>query len=276
MMEMTENSGDRFMMEHEPDPSERIPPGMVRYRLLIEYDGSGFCGWQRQKKGCKTVQGELEQSLERLCGHPVLVIGAGRTDSGVHALGQVAHFDTNQIRPPEVITRAINATTPPGLTILTTEMVGETFHSRFSARYREYRYRILARRERPALDRLRVWHHPQRLDEEVMKDAASLLLGAHDFSAFRSAACQAHSPIRTVSRMELRREGSELQLIMGANAFLQHMVRNVVGSLAKVGRDEWTIKDFWQVLLGRDRTKAAPTAPPQGLYLYRVEYGEQI
>lgn len=256
---------------HPPDPSEILPPGMHRYRLRIEYDGTGFFGWQRQRRG-PTIQGELERSLAKLCGHPLQVIGAGRTDSGVHALGQIAHFDTCQPRPVEVIVRAVNATTPTGLTILAAEEVDGSFHARFSARYREYLYRILDRRQRPALDRLRLWHHPLPLDAELMQDAGSLLLGTHDFSAFRSAACQAHSPVRTVSRLEVLRQGEEIQVIMGANAYLHHMVRNVVGSLTKVGRGEWTIKDFWQVFLGQDRTKAAPTAPAEGLYLARVDY----
>lgn len=244
---------------------------MTRYRLVLEYNGYRFHGWQRQLRS-PTIQSSLEEALSGLCGHPVVVVGAGRTDTGVHALGQVAHFDTTRPRPDWVIVRALNARLPSGVSVLAAARVTADFHARFSARYREYCYRILIRRERPALERYFVWHHPLPLEEERMVEAAEVLLGTHDYSAFRAAGCQARSPVRTVTRMEVVREGVQLSIWMGANAFLQHMVRNVVGSLAKVGRGEWDVATFCEIFQGRDRTRAGPTAPPEGLYLVRVDY----
>ncbi len=243
-----------------------------RFRLLLEYDGSGFYGWQVQARGV-TVQGVLEDALKRLCGHDVRVIGAGRTDSGVHATAQVAHFDTINPRPEWTIVRALNAMTPHGLTILSAEAVSRRFHARNVAIYRQYDYRILNRPQPPALDRGRVWHLPVSLDPEAMRQAASHLLGNHDFSAFRASTCQADDPVRTVSRLAVETAGREITIRIGADAFLHHMVRNVVGSLVLVGRGRWTPDHFKSVLLGRDRSRAGPTAPAQGLYLTRVRYG---
>ncbi|MBF0370377.1 MAG: tRNA pseudouridine(38-40) synthase TruA [Magnetococcales bacterium] len=246
---------------------------MARFRLLLEYDGSGFYGWQRQPDGL-TIQGALEEALGSLCGHAVQVTGSGRTDSGVHALGQVAHFDTSRPRSPEVYVRALNALTPKRISIRSAEAVGEDFHARFQATYREYHYRLLNRSTPSALDRNRVWHLSFPLDIQIMIEALSLLKGTHDFSAFRAAACQAKSPIRTLYRGEIIQQGDELRIILGANAFLQHMVRNIVGSLVLVGRGGWDLDRFQEVFESRDRTQAAATAPPVGLYLARVTYGE--
>lgn len=247
---------------------------MARFRMTLEYDGEGFRGWQRQRDGIVTVQGVLETALARLCGHDVRVLGAGRTDSGVHATGQVAHFDTTCPRESGVFLRALNATTPSTLTVLGVKAVDERFHARFNAIYREYFYRIMTRREAPALERKRIWHHPKPLDVHVMHTAGTALLGEHDFSAFRAALCQAKHPVRTLSRLDVEAVGSEIYIRVGANAFLQHMVRNIVGTLSLVGRGEWPPSAVQQILASKDRTKAGPTAPPWGLYLDRVLYGD--
>ena len=241
--------------------------------MLVEYDGGGFRGWQRQREGVVTVQGVLETALVRLCGHAICVEGSGRTDAGVHATGQVAHFDTTRVREPGVFLRAINAMTPPTVTVLAVEPVDGTFHARYSVIYREYRYRLMARRVAPALDRYRVWHHPRPLEIGPMQSAAATLLGTHDFSAFRAAVCQAKSPIRTLKRVDVASMGAEIHIRVGANGFLQHMVRNIVGTLTFVGRGEWPPTALKTILEGQDRTKAGPTAPPWGLYLDRIEYG---
>ncbi|MEO5341494.1 MAG: tRNA pseudouridine(38-40) synthase TruA [Magnetococcus sp. MYC-9] len=248
---------------------------MARFRLTVEYDGGGFHGWQRQREGIVTVQGVLESALERLCGHAVCVTGAGRTDSGVHATGQVAHFDTEQPREPWVFLRALNVLTPQTVTVLAVEAVDDRFHARFSAVYRQYLYRILAARSAaPALNRRRVWHHPRPLDVDRMREAAAALLGTHNFSAFRAAFCQSKDPVRTLSRMEVDAMGSEIHIRVGANGFLQHMVRNMVGTLGLVGRGEWPPSVVGEILRSQDRTKAGPTVPPWGLYLERVLYEE--
>lgn len=244
---------------------------MHRFRLTLEYDGSLFSGWQLQVAG-STVQGALENALHRLCGHPVRVIGAGRTDSGVHATGQVAHFDTTRPRSCETFVRALNAEIPAGLSVLAAEAVDPRFHARNSAIYREYLYRIRLQKTPPALDRHRVWYHPWPLDVVMMREAASCLLGKNDFSAFRAASCQAEGPVRTMSRLDLETRDNELWLIIGADAFLQHMVRNIVGSLVLVGRNRWSPEHFFAVFASKDRKLAGPTAPATGLYLTHVVY----
>ncbi|MEO5346629.1 MAG: tRNA pseudouridine(38-40) synthase TruA [Magnetococcus sp. YQC-9] len=246
-------------------------PGATRYRLTLEYDGSRYSGWQRQAPGMVTVQGVVEEALERLCGHPVLLVGAGRTDTGVHALGQVAHFDTFRPRDPEVFRRALNVLTPPDVTILEAARVADGFNARRAA-WREYRYRILPRRAASALDRARVWHHPGRLDLDAMNRAAECLVGTHDFSAFRSANCQSLTPVREVMRAQTLIVGEEFHFVIRANAFLYHMVRNLVGSLALVGRGKWSPERFAEVFAGLDRRAAGPMAPAHGLYLARVHY----
>ncbi|WP_130473078.1 tRNA pseudouridine(38-40) synthase TruA [Candidatus Magnetaquicoccus inordinatus] len=246
---------------------------MGRYRLLLEYDGSGFRGWQRQREGIVTVQGVLEEGLRRLFGHDVTLVGAGRTDTGVHATGQVAHFDTVCPREGWVILRALNVLTPETVTVLAVEEAEQSFHARFSAHYREYNFRIMAGRSAmPALDRRRVWHHPRRLDIERMAEAAQLLLGTHDFTAFRASFCQSKEPIKTVSRMDVVPVGQEIHIRVGANGFLQHMVRNIVGTLSMIGRGEWPVGMMAEILASRDRRRAGPTVPPWGLYLEKVLY----
>lgn len=244
---------------------------MSRFRLLLEYDGGLFHGWQIQPEG-ETVQGVLESALLRLFGRPLRVIGAGRTDAGVHATGQVAHFDAPFDRAERDIVRALNALTPPGLSILSAEKVPYDFHARHSARYREYVYRIFQRAQPPTLERDRVWHCPRPLDLPVMQEAGSSLLGTHDFTAFRAASCAAPSPVRTLSRLVLDRQGVILEITVGANAFLYHMVRNIVGSLVKVGVGDWPPGRIQEILASRDRRQAGPMAPAAGLYLTRVGY----
>ncbi|MBF0311618.1 MAG: tRNA pseudouridine(38-40) synthase TruA [Magnetococcales bacterium] len=263
---------------HADGPEECPPlagegPSGSRLAMLLEYDGSRFCGWQSQKEG-ESVQGCLEKALTTLCGEAVRVIGAGRTDAGVHALGQVAHFDTRKAMPVEVWGRALNALTPDGVSILGVWPVCKTFHARSSASGRTYLYRLRTLVAPPALDRGRVWHVRGGLDTESMARAGELLLGRHDFSAFRAASCQARSPVREMRRVEVRSEPGEIHLWFEANAFLQHMVRNLVGSLVVVGQGRWSPDRFGEVFAGRDRTRAAATAPAHGLYLYRVAYGE--
>ncbi|MBF0143200.1 MAG: tRNA pseudouridine(38-40) synthase TruA [Magnetococcales bacterium] len=244
---------------------------MSRYCLTLEYDGSGFAGWQDQP-GEETVQGALERALVPLCGHPVTVIGAGRTDAGVHALGQRAHFDSNREREPRVIRRALNATTPRGLSVLDVVPVLPQFHARRSAIWRRYRYRIGNGEVAPALDRERVWHIPRPLVTSTMQEAVGLLLGTHDFSAFRAASCQAHHPVRSVIRAEVGRSGDLIEVELVANAFLQHMVRNIVGTLVRVGSGDWEVSRFAEVFARGDRRLAGATAPPWGLYLVEVGY----
>ncbi len=246
---------------------------LFRYRMIIEYDGGPFVGWQRQAVGLPTIQGVMEAELAKLCGHPVLLVSAGRTDSGVHAMGQVAHFDTSKPRPPEVFLRAMNVLTPPEIAVLQVEAVPSSFNSR-SAVWREYLYRLLLRKPASALDRGRVWHWAYPLDLEAMRLSAHCLLGVHDFSAFRSANCQALTPIRDVSRAEFLQVGDELHFVIRANAFLYHMVRNIVGSLIYTGRGKWSPDYFQEVLVSKDRIKAAPMAPAHGLYLKQVQYKE--
>lgn len=245
---------------------------MTRFRITVEYDGTGFHGWQRQQEGVTTVQGVLESALARLCGHDVCVFGAGRTDSGVHATGQVAHFDTTRLREPWVFVRALNAMTPPTMAVRAVARAGEGFHARYSVVYREYLYRLVARSDAPALDRRRVWHHPRPLDVAIMHETGKVLLGTHDFSAFRATFCQAKSPIRTLSRLDVKTVGEEIQIRIGADGFLQRMVRNIVGTLSLIGCGEWSPSVLQEILESRDRTRAGPTAPPWGLYLDQIVY----
>ncbi|MBF0159086.1 MAG: tRNA pseudouridine(38-40) synthase TruA [Magnetococcales bacterium] len=245
---------------------------MTRFRLDMEYDGSCFHGWQRQS-GQSSVQEALERALSRLFGHVVTVVGAGRTDAGVHALGQVAHFDTVRPRSEREIQRAVNALTPASVTVIGVSEVDERFHARFSACYREYLYRLDDRPWPSVFDRLYRLHCPTgRLDDERMTLSVHGLLGIHDFSAFRAAECQAKTAIRHVSRAELYRQGDEIRLVIGADGFLYHMVRNIVGSLLLVGQGRWSVDHFARVVQAGDRRAAGPTAPPHGLYLVRVLY----
>ena len=245
---------------------------MPRYKLTIEYDGAPFVGWQRQDNG-PSVQALIEDAVERFCGERVPVHGAGRTDAGVHAAGQVAHLDLASERPADTVRAALNFhLKPQPVAVVEAEIVPTDFHARFSASWRRYRYRILNRRAPPALDRGRVWHVPVPIDVAAMADAAALLVGRHDFNSFRSAACQAASSIKTLDLLSVRRDGDEVRIDVGARSFLHNQVRILAGTLQLVGRGQWTRHDVDKALAARDRTRAGPTAPPHGLCLMEVRY----
>jgi tRNA pseudouridine38-40 synthase len=245
---------------------------MPRYKLTVEYDGAGFVGWQRQDNG-PSVQGALEEALARLCGHRVTVTGAGRTDAGVHALGQVAHVDLQREWPPSTIRAAANFhLKPAAVAVLAAEPVAADFHARFSATTRRYRYRICNRPAPPVLDRGRAWWVPLPLDAVAMAGAARLLTGRHDFSAFRSSLCQALSPVRTLDVLDVGRIGDEVVIEASARSFLHNQVRIITGCLVEVGKGRWTAEAVLAVLASKDRARAGPTAPARGLCLVAVGY----
>ena len=245
---------------------------MPRYKLLLEYDGTGLVGWQRQANGL-SVQEILETAVERFCGEHATVHGAGRTDAGVHALGQAAHVDLPKAADPEVIRGALNHhVRPHAVGVLAVEPVGEHFNARTSARARHYRYRILNRRAPAVLERDRVWHVGPPLDVEAMQEGARHLLGKHDFSTFRDALCQAKSPVKTLDVLDVARQGEEVAVEARARSFLHHQVRNMVGTLKLVGLGKWSPAHVLRALDARDRRAGGPTAPPQGLYLVEVVY----
>lgn len=244
---------------------------MARIALGIEYDGSAFCGWQTQLDRC-AVQDAVERALAQVAGHRVATICAGRTDAGVHALAQVVHFDSDAVRPQSAWIRGVNALLPDAVAVTWMQPVAADFHARFGALERRYRYLMLDQPVRPALNRNHVgWIH-QALDIGRMREAAAHLVGEHDFSAFRSAECQAASPVRDLRRIQVERCGDYVVFDLAANAFLHHMVRNIVGSLAYVGAGRQPPQWVCDVLRGRDRAKAAPTIAAAGLYLADVSY----
>ena len=243
----------------------------TRIALGIEYDGSRFHGWQTQPGG-GTVQDVLEAALATIAGAPVGVTCAGRTDSGVHARAQVVHFDTGAERPDSAWVRGVNAMLPESVAVLWSRRVAQDFHARYSARARTYRYVLINRPVRPALAaRYAGWHHAP-LDAGRMREAAALLLGEHDFSAFRAADCQAKNPVRTLHAIDIERDGERIEFRLRANAWLQHMVRNIIGTLVYVGKGRHPPGWARTVLESRDRARAAPTFAAQGLYLETVEY----
>jgi tRNA pseudouridine38-40 synthase len=246
---------------------------MPRYKLTIEYDGTGLVGWQRQAKG-QSVQALLERAVELYCGHELTVHGAGRTDAGVHALGMTAHLDLPREDATDKIRGALNHhLRPAAVAVLAVERVAEQFDARRSARDRVYRYRILNRRAPPMLERDRVWHVAPELDAEAMAAAARLLLGKHDFTTFRDSLCQARSPVKTLDRLEVTRDAEEIRVEARARSFLHHQVRNMVGTLKLVGLGQWSVKRVAEALEARDRRAGGPTAPAHGLYLVEVIYG---
>jgi tRNA pseudouridine38-40 synthase len=245
---------------------------VTRFKLTIEYDGGGFVGWQRQDNG-PSIQQSLEEAVFRITGETVLVQGAGRTDAGVHALGQVAHVDVEKEIEAEKLKDAINYHLKPApIAVLASEAVSGEFHARFSATGRAYLYRIVNRRAPLTVDHGRAWLVNASLDAAAMHDAAQVLLGKHDFSTFRASLCQAQSPVKTLDRLSIHRVGEEIQLIAEARSFLHHQVRNIVGTLRLVGEGKWSKDDLKAALEARDRSKGGPTAPPDGLYLTRVTY----
>ena len=245
---------------------------MARYKLTIEYDGAPFCGWQIQDNG-PSIQAALIEAIAAFAGERVGVHGAGRTDAGVHAFAQVAHVDLTRDWDTDTVRDAINAhLRPQPIAVLAAERVGHDFDARFSAVKRHYLYRIVNRRADLALDRRRVWRVSRPLDAEAMHAAARHLVGRHDFTTFRAAECQAKSPEKTLDRLDVARHGEEITVQASARSFLHHQVRSMVGSLALVGEGRWTDGDIARALAARDRTACGPVAPPDGLYLVRVDY----
>ena len=245
---------------------------MPRYRITIEYDGAGLVGWQRQDSGV-SVQGTLEAAIEKLSGETVTVHGAGRTDAGVHAYGQVAHFDLQKEFSPDKIRDALNHfVRPTAIAVLEAAVATPDFHARFSATHRHYLFRILTRRPPPVLERGKVWHVVHALDAEAMHHAAQALTGSHDFTTFRAAECQAKSPVKTLDRLDVRRAADEIHIEASARSFLHHQVRSMVGSLKLVGEGKWRARDLADALKAKDRSRCGPVSPPDGLYLVKVDY----
>ncbi len=245
---------------------------MPRYRITLEYDGRGFVGWQHQKNGF-SVQEAVEEAIFRFCGEKPRVFGAGRTDAGVHALGQVAHFDLTRAAKPGTIRDALNFhLRPAAVAVLAAAAVPESFNARVSAKGRCYLYRIVNRRAPLALDAGRAWPVSTPLDAVAMHRAAQALVGRHDFTTFRASLCQAKSPVKTLDLLAVERAGDEIRITARARSFLHHQVRNMVGTLALVGEGKWDKADVAAALAARNRAKGGPTAPAEGLYLTEVVY----
>ena len=247
---------------------------MPRYRLLIEYDGRPYCGFQAQD-ALPSVQASIERAVKAFCGQDLRLHAAGRTDTGVHATGQVVHLDLERDWRAEVVRDALNAhLIREPIVVLEAQGVGPDFHARFSATGRRYLYRILDRRAPPALERGRVWHARRPLDAQAMHEAAQILLGLHDFTTFRDVKCQARSAVKTLDEARVWREGEEVRLCFAARSFLHRQVRSMTGALAQVGLGRWSAEDLRAALQARDRRACAPVAPAEGLYLTGVVYGD--
>jgi tRNA pseudouridine38-40 synthase len=245
---------------------------MPRYKLTIEYDGGPFVGWQRQENG-PSVQQALEDAVLAFTGETVVVKGAGRTDAGVHALGQVAHIDLVRDWPADTVRDALNAhMQPQPVAVVSAERVADDFDARFSAVQRHYLYRLSERRAPLSLDIGRVWRVGVPLDIAAMNQAAQALVGKHDFTTFRSSECQAKSPVKTLDALDVTRERDEVHVRARARSFLHNQVRSMVGALKKVGEGKWPVAVVGEALAARDRSRSGPVAPPEGLYLVRVDY----
>jgi tRNA pseudouridine38-40 synthase len=245
---------------------------MPRYKLTIEYDGTPFVGWQAQDNGV-SVQGVLTAAVAAFAGERLVISAAGRTDAGVHALGQVAHVDLAKDWDTETVRDAVNFhLRPQPVAVLAVERAAPDFDARFSAVKRHYLYRIVNRRADLTLEQNRAWRVPRPLDAGAMHAAAQRLIGRHDFTTFRSTECQAKSPVKTLDRLDVARAGEEIRITAAARSFLQHQVRSMVGSLIHVGEGKWSTDDLAAALAARDRTACGQVAPPHGLYLVRVEY----
>jgi tRNA pseudouridine38-40 synthase len=247
---------------------------MPRYRLLIEYDGAPYRGFQLQAEDIPSVQGSLERAIKAFLGERCPLYVAGRTDTGVHATGQVAHFEHARVFGPRVVRDAINAhLVPEPIAVVEAEVAPDDFHARFSATGRRYLYRILNRRAPPALEQGRVWHVKKPLDHEAMQAAAQRLVGRHDFTTFRDMQCQAASPVKTLDLVRVWREGEEVRLEFASRSFLHRQVRSMVGTLVEVGAGRWSADQLQAALEARDRRRCGQVAPAQGLYLTAVQYG---
>jgi len=245
---------------------------MRRFKLIVEYDGSGFAGWQSQANG-PSIQGALEEAVFGLSAERVRIHGAGRTDAGVHALGQCCHFDLEREITPAKLRDALNAhLRPHPIAVREATHVDDAFNARRDARERLYRYRIINRPSPLALERDRAWQVRPALDVGAMRTAAAMLVGRHDFSTFRASECQARSPVKTLDRLEILQRGEEIAIEAAARSFLHNQVRAMVGTLALVGRGKWAVEDVGRALKARDRTRGGPNAPPSGLYLVSVRY----
>jgi tRNA pseudouridine38-40 synthase len=247
---------------------------MPRYRITIEYDGGPYVGWQYQDNG-PSIQGELQTALLALSGEEATVQGAGRTDAGVHALAQVAHFDLSRDWATDRLRDGLNAHLgQQPVSVLEARSVDDDFHARFSAVRRHYVYRIMNRRPKLALDAGRLWRVPVRLDTDAMHEGAQALVGQHDFTTFRASECQAASPVKTLDFIAVYRSGDEIEICTHARSFLHNQVRSIVGSLKQVGEGKWQPGDVARALEARDRAACGPVAPACGLYLARVDYDE--
>ncbi len=245
---------------------------MPRYKLTIEYDGGPYMGWQWQDHG-PSVQGVLQAAAAKINGAPVKVYGSGRTDSGVHALGQAAHMDlTKDIRADKVRDAMNFHMSKDPVTVLDAEIMHDEFHARFDAVERQYLYRLIDRRMKLSLDKGRLWRIPVKLDADAMHAAAQVLVGEHDFSTFRDTKCQSKSPVKTIDEITILRAGAEIHCHFRARSFLHKQVRSIIGSLAEVGTGKWNTADMREVLEAKDRTECGPVAPPDGLYLTRVKF----
>jgi len=245
---------------------------MTRFRLIVEYDGRPFMGWQRQAHG-PSVQQAIEEAIRSITQEEAVLHAAGRTDTGVHALAMTTHVDLASAMTPYRLAAGINARLRPlPVAILSAERAAEDFHARFSCIGRRYLYRIVNRRAPLALDAGRAWRVPVPLDAEAMHSAAQLLVGQHDFTTFRAAECQAHSPVKTLDVLRVRRAGEEIHVEAKARSFLHHQMRSIVGTLKLVGEGKWRPRDVAAALEARDRTRCGPVVPPEGLYLVRVDY----
>jgi len=245
---------------------------MSRYRITLEYDGTNYAGWQRQKNGV-SIQSVLEEALFEFCGDRVEAIAAGRTDAGVHALGQTVHFDLSRERRTDVVRDALNAHLRPApIVVVDAVRAADDFHARFSAVRRTYRYHIINRRAPLVHDRGRAWHVPTPLDARAMADAAKELVGRYDFSSFRAAECQAKSPLKTLDALDVTQSGSRISVEASARSFLHNQVRIMVGTLKMVGEGKWSPLQVAELRAACDRRRAGPTAPAAGLFLVEVDY----
>lgn len=253
-----------------------LPPGVRRYALVVEYCGAEYQGFQRQASARRTVQGELERALSRIAAQPITLVCAGRTDAGVHATHQVVHFDCSAVRDQRAWLEGTNTQLPDSIRVRHAQAVPGEFHARFSARARTYRYVTHIDRVRSAFLAANVTWSRHELDVDIMQRAAQVLVGEHDFTSFRASQCQAHSPVRTLEQVAFSRHGAYVVMRIKANAFLHHMVRNIMGSLYEVGRGSQPEDWIGQLLQCRNRNLAAATAPAQGLYFVGVDYPSEF